>query len=203
MSAGIRRLAAGPEYGRAFGSVMLTPWLAVSAGIVLAASLSLVAPHAALTFPPDSGRRCPGDRCHRGASHSPGLAAPASRQDPRLRPPGGKASGPSRSPIRVGYELLPRGEGRFMAVIVLVGRRPLGRWNLGLVLPGGHIDSVMWAHWRPAGPHGVDVTGSPLPWPRSGADEARIVLLGTGSPRWPGGCVIDGTRCRFRAIGTR
>jgi len=107
------------------------------------------------------------------------------------------------SPIRVSYELLPRGHDRFMAVIVLAGRRPLGTWRLRFVLPGARIRSVMWARWQPEGPHGVDVTGSPLPWPRSGANEARIVLFGTGSPAWPHGCVLDDAWCKFRALADR
>jgi hypothetical protein len=87
-----------------------------------------------------------------------------------------------------------------MAVIVIIGRRPLKHWTLEFALPGAQITSIWWAPWRRDGANGVIVSGSPLPWARSGANEARIVIAGLGTPSAPTGCVFDHVSCTFRAL---
>ena len=181
-------------------NVMFTPWFAVSAGIVVAASLTLAAPHAALTFPPDMGGRCAAADCPGGGTGSSGGPQPAIRREVKLHVSEKRYIRAQPSPISVDYQFLPRRPGQFMAVIVLAGRKVLGRWTLRLALPGAHVDSVMWARWQPDGADGIVVHGSPLPWPRSDTNEARIVVLGTGVPGDPRGCVIDNARCTFRPL---
>ena len=87
--------------------------------------------------------------------------------------------------IKVEYELLPKRHDGFMALILVQGRHRLGDWELRFRLPGATIEHIMWARWRRHGHGVVVVTGSPLPWPRSGDNQARIVIFGTGTPRWP------------------
>jgi hypothetical protein len=189
------------EYGRIVRGAMLTPWFAVSVGIVIATSLTVATPHPALTFPPSQSGRCVDAGC---ASASPPPSAPkpaiknvvrlpATQQRPvsvRVRPAG----------IKLEYELLPRPYGQFMAVIVIASRKPLGKWSLKFTLPGAEIKSIIWADWQPEGSDGVLVSGAPLPWPRSGANEARIVVFGAGSPVGPASCLFDGGSCRFIAL---
>ncbi len=194
-------LAVRPEYLRMFRNVMFTPWFAVSVGIVVAASLTLATPRAALTFPPSAGGHCAEPGCQAGrAGGRPGQAQPNARRVLKLHLAGKRYLRPQPSPIEVDYQLLPRRHGQFMAVIVLVSRKTLGKWDLRLVLPGAYVTSVMWARWEHDGSAGLVIQGSPLPWPRSGTNEARIVILGTGTPGQPRGCVIDDARCTFRAL---
>ncbi len=177
---------------------MLTPWFAVSIGIVIATSLTLTAPHPALTFPPTKSGRCADTGCAY-PSVSPAAPAPAIKREVRL-------PGPTRdanvhvSGIKVEYELLPMDQGGFRAVILIEGRHRLGNWELSFTLPGASISNIMWARWRHDGQDGVVVNGSPLPWPGSGDNEARIVVFGSGTPAWPTGCTFDGGTCAFRAI---
>ena len=71
----LRRLGSSsrPEYGRILRGAMLTPWFAVSVGIVTATSLTLATPHPALTFPPSLSGRCVDAGC---ATSTPAAAAP-------------------------------------------------------------------------------------------------------------------------------
>jgi len=198
---GAAALAARPEYLRMLRNVMFTPWFAVSVGIAVAASLTLATPRAALTFPPSAGGRCAEPGCQAGqAGGRSGQPQPNARRALKLHLAEKRYIRALPSPIKVDYQFLPRPHGQFMVVIVLVSRKTLGRWNLRLVLPGAYVTSVMWARWEHDGSAGLVIEGSPLPWPRSGTNVARIVILGTGTPGQPSGCVIDDARCTFRAL---
>ena len=191
-----------PEYGRIVRGAMLTPWFAVSVGIVIATSLTVATPHPALTFPPSQSGRCVDAGC---ASASPRHSAPKPAIKHEVRLPATQQRPVSvsvrhRFGVRLEYELLPRPYGQFTAVIVIVSRRSLGRWSLKFALPGAQIKSIIWADWRREGSDGVLVSGSPLPWPRSGANEARIVVFGAGTPVGPASCFFDGGSCRFIAL---
>ena len=196
-----------PIFGRMLRSAMLTPWFAVSAGIVIAASLTLARPHPALTFPPSKVGRCVHARCA-PPSTAPTGPAPAIKQEVRL---------PSqRARAKVEYKLLRRKRDHFVAVILIVSHRSLNNWRLRFVMRGATIDDIWGATaWQPAGHGGVIVTGSPSPWQKSGDNEARIIVFGTASSRstggavgatgtgrlaWPTGCEFGDQRCVFRAL---
>ncbi len=175
---------------------MLTPWFAVSVGIVIATSLTLATPHPALTFPPPKSGRCAAAGC----VSPPAAPVPAIKREVRLPGPASDANVRAAG-VKVEYELLPkRPHDGFMAVILVQGRHRLGTWQLRFSLPGASIQHIMWAKWQHDGQGGVVISGSPLPWPRSGDHEARIVIFGTGTPRWPTGCQFDGGSCTFRAL---
>ncbi len=175
---------------------MLTPWFAVSVGIVIATSLTLARPHPALTFPPTKSGRCAEAGCS-SASPAPAAPAPAIKHEVRLPHPASDANVRAAG-IKVEYQLLPRHHNHgFMAVILVQARHRLGDWELKFAIPGASIEHIMWAKWRHDG-NVVIVSGSPLPWPRSGGDEARIVVFGTGKPGWPTSCEFDGGSCTFR-----
>lgn len=182
---------------------MLTPWFAVSVGIVVATSLTLAAPHPALTFPPSKSGHCAQSNCSSISVPSKGRS-PAIRQVNPLPvaplPDTQRTTADSRATVRVEYELLPRHGDKFMAVILIKGRKSLGKWSMRFRLPGAHIESIMWARWAHDGNDAVLVAGSPLPWPRSGANEARLVIFGSGTPGWPTGCSFDGGGCTFRKL---
>ncbi len=182
---------------------LLTPWFAVSVGIVVATTLTLAAPHPALTFPPTKSGHCVQVRCSQAPPAAKGRA-PAIKQDTPLPaaqlPAKQQTTANVRAAVKVEYELLPPRGDHFMAVILIMGRKSLGKWSLRFTLPGAQIESIMWARWAHAGRDGVLVSGSPLPWPRSGANEARLVIFGKGKPGWPGGCSFDGGGCTFRKL---
>jgi hypothetical protein len=187
-----------PGFGRMIRSGMFTPWFAVSAGIVIAASLSLATPHPALTFPPSQSGRCIQASCA-SPSTTPSGPAPATKQVVRLPPPSGRA--------KVEYKLLRRNHDHFVAVILIVSRRSLSNWRLRFVMPGATIDDIWGATaWRPDGHGGVIVSGSPLPWQKSAgsrANEARIIVFGTGGAGTlarPTGCAFGNRRCTFSAL---
>jgi hypothetical protein len=202
-----RMAVARPEHRRLIRGVIFTPWFAVGVGIVIAASLTLAAPRAALTFPSTKSGHCAQIGCtvthSRLAGPSPAIKREVklhlSKRHGDLLAGLMPASGIARV-VQVQYGLLPRFNDRFVAVIVIIGHKPLGKWSLRFVLPGAHIGSLMWADWAPIGPNGVLVEGAPSPWPRSAANEARIVIFGSGAPSWPRACVFDGRTCVFRGL---
>jgi hypothetical protein len=173
---------------------MLTPWFAVSVGIVVATSLTLATPHPALTFPAPQPGRCVQPAC-RAISPQPSGRHPAAKHEDPL-----PSHVTAHSTVRIEYAEQPMHKGQFMAVIVITGRHPLKHWTLAFALPGAQIKSIWWAHWGSHGADGVIISGSPLPWPRSGAKEARIVIAGVGTPGEPTGCVFDAAACTFRPL---
>jgi hypothetical protein len=187
------------ECGRAMSDSFLTPWFAVGAGLVLAASIALISPHAALTFPPSVGA-CGHGRCYGGPATGPGRAEPLAQPEARSQVRFQRVTRGRASPISVRYRLLVGQRKSFMAVILISSNKSLGKWTLRFDLPGIHVDSVMWAAWRSDGSGGLILAGAPMPWPRSGATQARIVISGSGNPRWPRRCVINAAHCTFREL---
>jgi hypothetical protein len=174
---------------------MLTPWFAVSVGIVIATSLTLASPHPALTFPAPKSGRCV-HACGPVTRQATGRNPTSKHVNPLPPRPGvGR-----HQAVEVQYAEQPTHKGQFMALIVIIGRHALKSWTLKFSLPGADIDSIMWAKWRPDGTDGVIIRGLPLPWTRSGASEVRIVISGTGRPGAPTGCFFDSAPCRFRAV---
>jgi hypothetical protein len=210
MAGTARRAVARPETRRMIRGAMLTPWAAVSGGVVLAASLTLATPRTVLTFPPSRAARCQVSGC--GPTVGSGRSArPAVTQGVKFPSVGGGTAGPGAGGlaaqnakpagpglVRVQYALLPRNGHHFIALIVITGERALGNWTLRFMLPGSQIKLVMWAKWMPIGEDGGVVSGSPWPSERPGALQAQVVLMGLGSPARPSGCVFDGARCSFR-----
>jgi hypothetical protein len=200
--AGTRRtsrwISLRPEYARMIRGALLTPWLAVSVGIVIATSLTLARPHPALTFPAPKIGRCAAAGCS-SPSAPPTAPSPAIKQGVRLPAPRSDAN-VRVTGLTVEYEVMPGPDHGFIAVIVVKSRRQLGDWELSFSLPGASIDHIMWARWRHQGADGIVVAGSPPPWGESRVHEARIVIFGTGRPERPTSCELDGGSCTFRAM---
>jgi hypothetical protein len=203
--AAVRRITARPDVLRMARGALLTPWSAVSVGIVLASALTLANPRAVLTFPPSTAARCQAADCAPLEGQSSGPLPTAGRGTKFRQTHAGQAGGlttRSATPaplarVQLRYAVLPRYRGHFTAVIVIIGQRPLGDWSLRFVVPGSQIKIVIGARWRPAGRSG-GLVSAPSWSSRSAADRARIVIIGTGRPGRPRGCVFDGARCSFR-----
>jgi hypothetical protein len=191
-------LSLRPEYVRMIRGALLTPWFAVSVGIVIATSLTLARPHPALTFPAPKTGRCAIAICS-SPSAPPAVPSPAIKQGARL--PVSRSDANVRvTGVKVEYEVMSGPQHGFIAVIVVKSRRQLGDWELSFSLPGASIDHVMWAEWRHRRPDGIVVVGSPLPWGPSRDNEARIIIFGTGRPERPTRCELDGGSCTFRVM---
>ena len=199
-----RRAAAHPEYRRVVRGAFLAPWFAVSLGIVIAASLSLATPRAALSFPPAKGQ-CGRPGCssapHKTNRGTGGPTAAVNRQ-PTSRPAMGRGDGSGRS-VLVRYRLMTQRRGEFMAMIQISGLATAWESGLKFALPDARIKSVMWGQWTAGGAGAVTVYGVPSPWPRSSPDRVRIVITGSGAPQWPRRCAYDGVRCVFRRLDRR
>lgn len=179
---------------------VVTPWFAVSVGIVIATSLTLARPHPALTFPPSVGGRCFRARCGSPPT-SPSAPGPAIKHGVILTGPRPGANA-RLAGVKLEYGLLSSHGNHFMSVILIVSRHSLGWWQLRFSLPGGKVDDIMWAKWRSEGQAGIIVMGSPAPWSGSAdgssVNETRLIVIGTGTPAWPAGCRFDGASCHFR-----
>ncbi len=207
------RIVNHPEYRNVIRGAFLAPWFAVSLGIVIAASLTLVAPRADLTFPATKSGQCVSPNCPvtrhesaKGGSRSSAGVVP--KRSARLhtsnarRLPDRVTSGMRHEAagVQVQYELLHEQSGHFMAMILVKGRKSLGEWSLRFVLPRARIGVIMWGKWSFEGAGKVLIDGIPSPWPRSSPDQARIVIFGVGTPLWPTGCIFNSARCAFTPL---
>jgi hypothetical protein len=195
-------------------SLLVTPWFAAGAGVVIAAALAVDSP-AALTYAPNSpglpGVRCAASDC---AQPSPGRApavataspgVPLLRGTPRQDSPANPANpGPplGAGPVyKLGYEVVQRWASGFIAVITLPGNANPGAWNLRLSFPSARVDRVWGALWQPS-PGGGGTALGPWPWRgRTTGQEKpggrQMTLSATGVPTSPSGCTLDGSTCSF------
>ncbi len=193
----------------------MTPWFAMAVGLLTAASLSLVMPGAALTFPQATSRVCATDMCPAPTvppASTAGAGLPSGRA--RLAPsrvPAASSGTPTLPPGPVAtlhYGRLPnyaagaRDAGHlFLALIVIVANARLTPWNLRFRLPGTRVTWIAGAMgWHVDGTGTVVVRGAPMQWARSDGRQAKLVIFGIGRPRWPTGCVFDNVGCRFVAL---
>ena len=136
------------------------------------------------------------------APHRAARPRPAAGSSPAPAPTPTPTPTPSRPPERaavvtVHFQLLSGGQSGFVASITVHSSQQIGDWTLQFALPRARIDSVLGASWqRLASGSGAMVTGQPWPWPHPG-NQARITILGTGTPGPPADCVFDGTSCSF------
>lgn len=194
-------------------SVLLTPWLSVSFGFVIASCIALTTPRAVLSFPAGPGDHCQVVKCSSGrvtaaktAGHGRRAAAATVPGQPTA--PGqpihmvsGSSPQAVANPVsaRLSYGLLPSHGRHFIAMIVIIGRRAIGTWTLQFTIPGARINLIMWARWMPTGINSGIASGSPWPWQRTPLNLVRIIVVGTGRPGRPSFCAFDGAKCTFGA----
>lgn len=188
--------------------MLVTPWLALGAGFVLAAAAVIFAPHAQLQFGRAIGvTRCPSGGCGT-APGAGGTAVPAGAGDtplagpaPSPAAPAGRSAGqaPAAPPasaagVAVSYDMLFGGRSGFEMLITVRGQRQPGPWQLAFAIPGSGNLSVTGARWSPAGP-AAGTAGGTLP--PAGQHRTQFVVQGTGRPAAPSQCVYNGSTCRF------
>ena len=201
-------------------SLLVTPWFAAGAGIVIAAALAVDSP-SALTYAPNgpgvrcAASGCPGTVPSRGpdlATATPGvpIASGATPGEGAETGPAGRgAPGEPGPAYQVGYEILRRWPSGFLAEITLPPNLKSGSWSLWLSFRSAHIDRVWGARWRPSGNGGSGTASGP--WHRGqqgtgpGPDgpgsgrpgDRQLTISATGTPASPSGCSLDGKNCRF------
>jgi hypothetical protein len=193
-------------------SLLLTPWFAAGAGIVIAATVAVGSP-AALTYSQAGpGVHCSVGRCAGPAPQRPGVAtaspgvalkvsgghqrgaAPASSGPPRAAKPGAGAR------YQVGYQVIGHRRHAFIAMITVPGDLKPGAWNLEFRFPSARVQLVWGALWRPSGNGSAGTALGPAQWagrPPGTAGARQFLVLARGGPKAPSNCVLDGVSCSF------
>jgi hypothetical protein len=190
--AGIRRAAPS---GRLRG-LLVTPWFAAGAGLVIAAALSLNSPRTFLTYRPNNAPNH--SKC---ASCQSQESVPTSRPGVQIRSVnparigGTGAAGPA-VPIQIG----PERNGVFSVTFTLPAGPAAHGWNLRFALPGRSITQVLGAQWRPdAADDGGVARLTPGGYVSPTNPAAMTVLVSaSGPPVAPVDCVLNGQPCHFR-----
>ena len=206
-------------------SLLVTPWFAAGAGVVIAAALAVNTPTALTYGPAGPGGLCATHRCtgeRRGqppqvATATPGVAIKTPDADAK------GAGGPAPSPhgatemsSDLGYRIARDWGSGFTAVITMPGGGKTG-WSLQFAFPQARIMRVEGAQWRPsrggdggtanrrAPRGGKSSAGSDPGTPaQSGApDPDEMTVVATGKPQMPSSCTLDGISCHFRDSGGR
>ncbi len=202
--------------GHLLPGLLVTPWFAAGAGVVIAAALFLNAPHAVLSFAPapDYVTSCQPDCVSAAAvptagsltNARPGVQiAPPRPAAPRARPSAGQAS--SVTGVRITFQVQWQQGGAFGALVTVRADHDISGWTVAFAIPAARISHVLGASWQPsatgnggtatdpAGGQGRSGQGGQSPSPE---DSARFVIIANGSPARPVDCVFDGASCHFR-----
>jgi hypothetical protein len=196
-------------------SLMVTPWFAAGAGIVIAAALAVDSPAALTYVPTDPGVHCPVTGCTGAVpGHGPDVAAATPGQPlsvgsgPRVgAAPAPARPGGARPGYQIGYQILRRWSSGFLASITVPENLRPGPWSLQLAFPSAHVDQVWGARWQPSG--SGDSGTATGPWPghgrgrgdgrggAAGPGDGQVTISATGTATTPSACRLDGVRCRF------
>jgi hypothetical protein len=205
-----------PVLRSAARSLLVTPWFAAGAGIVLAAGLWIYSPHTELKFPAaavDPAQvPCALSGCGSGSGmHAHGRLA-TSRPGVRMRhrqAASAAAQNLAVSKLKFRVTVLWRRSDGFGAFVTVSGPDLPTAWRLTFDLPGARIQRVIGALWQPAasGPGGTaysqtsgepNGTGTPGDGDQAAAaGTISFLVFGTGSPGAPTGCVFNGFSCTF------
>jgi hypothetical protein len=196
-------------------SLLVTPWFAAGAGIVLAAGLWIYSPHTELKFPATAINPaevpCAPPGCGPGpGSHAGGHLA-ASKPGVRMRHRQSDAANDQNlaaSDLKFRFTKLWQRSGMFGAIVSVSGPNLPSSWRLAFALPGAKIRHVIGALWLPAadGSGGTAYSqGAGMPNGQTasagsqaaGPDTISFLVFGTGAPGAPAGCVFNHASCTF------
>jgi hypothetical protein len=223
-----RRVRLAPALSSRFRlarSLLVTPWFAAGAGIVIAAALAVNTPTALTYGPARPGELCVTHSCtnqRRGvppqvATAKPGVAIKAPDSGAKSAVSAAEPHGGPVMSYEIGYHIERHWGWGFSAVITMRGAGKSG-WSLEFAYPSARVRWVMGAaRWRPS-PGGVGGTASgPLrrgdqarardrgqpDTPAKGGppDADQVVVIASGPPQAPSSCTLDGIRCRFSDPG--
>jgi hypothetical protein len=206
-------------------SLLVTPWFAAGAGVVIAAALAVNTPTALTYAPTGPGTQCsshgcvdvPQGRPPEVTTATPGVA---------IRPPDSNAAGAGSDHaqqrggmgIALTYHIVRQSESGFVAVITMPGAAKSGGWSLQFSFSAAHVNRVWGAHWQPSSDGAGGTANGPLP-PEQGSSPAsqtqpppgmpasdapdpdQMVVSATGRPQTPSSCTLDGITCSFGSTG--
>lgn len=205
-------------------SLLVTPWFAAGAGIVIAAALAVNAPTALTYGPTGPGPQCTMRGCAGVGQGRPPEVATAT-PGVAIRPPDGDAKGggsahaqhPGAEDIELGYRIFRHSESGFIAVITMPGAAKAGGWSLQFAFSAAQVRHVWGARWQPSRDGAGGTANGPSPSGR-GSSQARppeqagtpgpdipdpdqMMVFATGRPQVPSSCTLDGISCSFGASG--
>ena len=194
-------------------SLMVTPWFAAGAGIVIAAAVAVGSP-AALTYSQAGpnvhcsvSSSCAGPAPQRPdvATASPGVALKVSGGHRRGEAPAGSA--PSRASksgggagYQLGYQVIGHRRRGFIAIITMPGDLAPGDWSLAFTFPSARVERVWGALWEPSGNGEGGTALGPVRWagrPQGAVGARQLLVLAMGAPKVPSNCTLDGLSCSF------
>jgi hypothetical protein len=196
----------GRERFRLARSLMVTPWFAASAGIVIAVALAVDSPAALMYVPNGPAVRCPASGCAGPASSPPGVTTevPGVKLKTGSAPRAGQTGDPVRrhAVYQLDYQVVRTRPGGFVAMITLPADLKPGAWSLRFGFPSARVDRVSGARWQPSRHgHAGMATGSWRPHGHNPHDRGlggrQLMIFAAGSPTLPSGCRLDGISCDF------
>jgi len=208
-------LDAGNPVARVTRRLMVTPWFAVATGLVVAAGVWMYSPHANLQFPNGRGgeQQCKPPACKNTPPSK--VIVPNGAARLQIKSSGKIATGPG--PREVTFRFLWQAQGKIFVLISVSGSRVPRAWRLAFALPGDQIIGVEGAGWQPSGTdagvatwpvsHGAWQTvglgggGGQFGKDRSYKGGISFVVVATGAPVQPGGCLFNGATCKFSFAG--
>jgi hypothetical protein len=221
--AAARRVTLSPALRSRFRlarSLLVTPWFAAGAGIVIAAALAVNTPTALTYGPTGPGGLCVTHSCTgerraqppQEATATPGVAIKAPDADAKGAGSAPAPPGVTEMSAELGYRIV-RHRGWFTAVITMRGGGKTG-WSLQFAFPAAHVRRVMGARWLPSrdGAGGTAIRPAPrgdrssagsdpgepgTPVQSGPPDPDQMVVIATGKPQIPSSCTLDGISCHF------
>ena len=150
-----------PTLHGALRGVLVNPWFAAGAGLVIAASMWLYAPQTQLSFPHEAiGRtKCQVQGCAPMAkapdagsvATSSGQPIPSVTRPARRRATADVQTKSGSSALAFGYSVVSRHRRRFRLELTVTSKKPITNWTLSFTMDGDRIRSVVGANWQPAG----------------------------------------------------
>ena len=190
-------------------SLLLTPWFAAGAGIVIAAAVAVGSP-AALTYSQAGpsvpcSASCTGSAPQRPgvATASPGVALKVPGGHRRGAAPAGSAPARAAKPgagYQLGYQVIGHRRRGFIAIITMPGNLKPANWSLAFAFSSARVERVWGALWQPTGDGKGGTALGPTQWagrPPGQAGARQLLVLARGTSKTPSNCTLNGVSCSF------
>ena len=150
-----------PTLHGALRGVLVNPWFAAGASLVIAASMWLYAPQTQLSFPHEAiGRtKCQVQGCApmvtapdggSVATSSGQPISPSVRRHARRQATADVQTKSGSLALAFGYSVVSRHRRRFALELTVTSSKPITNWTLSFAMDGDRIRSVFGANWQPA-----------------------------------------------------
>ncbi|HYK68744.1 MAG TPA: hypothetical protein VEV45_12410 [Streptosporangiaceae bacterium] len=193
---------------RAGRRLLVSPWFAVGAGVVIATGAMIYTPHTNLAI---DIQQCKLATCTKLSPQGaqPLQAGPGSQVTAAPHKPGVLAG------MTFSYLVLDRSQDEFSMQITIRARHSIGQWKLAFVIPGAKGVYVYGARWKQIGPSGgiasnyfvgTESAGYAMisahedgsaGGPGRDSYTVQFQVRGTGVPSQPTQCSYNGTACHF------